>query len=287
VYPAKLRYLPAASVEEAVAALVEYGDDAKILAGGQSLIPLLKLRLAVPRVLIDVSRASMLSFVEDESDHIRIGALTPEAALESSPLLHQRLPILVDTSSVIADPLVRNLATVGGNVAHGDPANDHPATMVALGATFTLQGPSSQRQVGAEGFFVDLFTTSLRADEVLTDIRVPVPGPGAGAAYVKYERQVGDYAIAGAAVLLETSDGQITNARIALTNLGATPVRARGAEQLLASAPWSEALAVDAGRAAAAATDTWSDLRGSANYRKRVAAHVTTTALQNAFARAG
>ncbi|MGH9243618.1 MAG: FAD binding domain-containing protein [Acidimicrobiales bacterium] len=279
--------MPAASIDEAIAALVEYGYDAKILAGGQSLIPMLKLRLAAPRVLIDLSRLSSLSFIDAGDDHITIGALTPESALEESPLLRERLPILVDTSSVIADPLVRNLATVGGNVAHGDPANDHPATMVALGATFTVHGPDNTREIGAEEFFVDLFTTSLRDDEILTDIRVPVSRPGTGAAYVKYERQVGDYAIAGAAVFVETKDERITNARIALTNLGSTPVRAQEAERLLASAPWSETLSVDAGNAATAAVTPWSDMRGSANYRRRVAAHVTTQAVHTAFARAG
>ena len=286
MFPAPFRYVPARSVDEALDVLAEHGDEAKVLGGGQSLIPLMKLRLATPGVLVDLSRMTALAYIEALGDHVRIGALTTESALERSALLRERLPVLVDTSSVIADPIVRNLATVGGNLAHGDPANDHPATMVATGARLVLESRAGRREVDAEDFFVDLFETALGDEELVTEIRVPLPRPGAASAYVKHERQVGDYAIAGAAVHVETHGDLISSARIALTNLGSTPVRAEAAELHLAGQPWSESAAAEAGRLAAEATDPWSDLRGSAAYRRRVAAHVTAAAIRRAVERA-
>lgn len=287
MFPAKFRYVPARSVDEALAALAEHGDQAKVLGGGQSLIPMMKLRLATPAVLVDLSRATSLAYIHADGDHVRLGALTTESALEESVLLRERVPALVDTSSVIADPVVRNLATVGGNLAHGDPANDHPATMVAISARLVLQSRAGTRQVSAEDFFIDLFTTSLGDEEILTEIQVPLPRPGAASAYVKYERQAGDYAIAGAAVHVETDGRRIGSARVILTNLGSKPVRAHQAERLLADTQWSAATAVEAGRAAAESADPWSDVRGSAAYRRRVAAHVTTTAIHRAVERSG
>jgi aerobic carbon-monoxide dehydrogenase medium subunit len=286
MFPARFRYVPSTSVDEALDLLAEHGDEAKVLAGGQSLIPMMKLRLATPGVLVDLSRIPGLAYIAADGDGARIGALTSESELETSPLLGNRLPVLIDTSSVIADPLVRNLATVGGNVAHGDPANDHPATMVAVGARFTLASRSGSRQVAAEDFFIDLFDTALGEEEILTEIWVPFPTAGSSSAYVKFERQVGDYAIAGCAAHLEVADGRITEARIALTNLASTPVRATDAETYLIETPWSETSAANAGRLAADACDPWSDNRGSAAYRRRVAAHVTGQAVEKAVERA-
>ena len=286
MYPPRFKYLPARSVQEAVEALARYGYEAKLLAGGQSLIPMMKLRLASPSVLIDISRLETLSSIDDTGADLRVGAMVTESALERSSAIARRAAGLVDTSRVIADPLVRNLATVGGNVAHGDPANDHPATMVALDASFTLVGPDGARTVAADDFFTDVFTTALRPDEVLTEIRIPGQPAGTAGAYVKYERQVGDYAIAGTAVRLSLSDGMISDARIALTNLGPTPVRALEAESLLRGRTPSRRLFERAAEAAAARAEPWSDQRGSAEYRRRVAAMVTRRAIDRAWGRA-
>lgn len=286
MYPPRFKYLPARSVEEAVDALARYGYEAKVLAGGQSLIPMMKLRIASPSVLVDISRLDSLSTIEDSGDDLRVGAMVSESDLERSPAAARWAPGLVDTSRVIADPLVRNVATVGGNAAHGDPANDHPATMVAAAASFTLVGRHGSRTVPAPEFFIDLFTTALDPDEILTEIRIPKQPAGTGSAYVKYERQVGDYAIAGAATCLKTGDGStIEEARIALTNLGPIPMRAGQAESLLRGQPASRQLFAEAGLAAASAAEPWSDMRGSAEYRRRVAAMVTRQALGRAWNR--
>ncbi|MCY4371657.1 MAG: xanthine dehydrogenase family protein subunit M [bacterium] len=288
MYPSRFEYLPARSVEEAVGALAGYGHEAKVLAGGQSLIPMMKLRLATPRVLIDISRLTHLAEVREVGPDLLIGAMVSEAALERSAVAGRWAPGLVDTSRVIADPLVRNLATVGGNAAHGDPANDHPATLVAAGASFTLVGPAGSRTVPSGDFFVDVFATALEPDEILTEIVVPKQKAGTGIAYVKYERQVGDYAIAGAAAYVESGDlSTITHTRIALTNLGPVPIRAVEAESLLRGRAPTRRLFDQAGRVAATAAQPWSDMRGSAEYRRRVAAMVTRQALRKAWKRAG
>ena len=248
---------------------------------------MMKLRLASPSVLIDLSPLISLATIDENADGLRIGAMVTESALERSPLAARWAPGLVDTSRVIADPLVRNLATVGGNAAHGDPANDHPATLVATGASFALVGPAGSRTVPAGDFFTDLFATALEPDEILTEIVVPKQKAGTGSAYVKYERQVGDYAIAGAAVYLESGDPPtIGSVRIALTNLGPVPVRAVEAEYLLRNRTASRRLFDKAGIAAAAAAEPWTDMRGSAEYRRRVAAMVTRQGLRKAWKRA-
>ena len=287
MYPPRFKYLPVRSVEEAVEALAGYGYEAKVLAGGQSLIPMMKLGLASPSVLIDISRLLSLATINETPVGLRIGAMVTESALERSPSAVRWAPGLVDTSRVIADPLVRNLATVGGNAAHGDPANDHPASLIANGASFTLAGPAGSRTVQGGDFFVDLFTTALEPDEILTEIVVPKQGNGTGSAYVKYERQVGDYAIAGAAAYLESGDlSTIRKARIALTNLGPIPIRAVEAESHLRGQAASGRMFDEAGTLAAEAAQPWSDMRGSAGYRRRVASMVTRQALRTAWTRA-
>ncbi len=288
MYPPTFKYLPVRSVEDAVGSLSRYGYEAKILAGGQSLIPMMKLRLASPSVLVDISRLPDLSAINDTGDDLRVGAMVSESDLEHSTAVARWAAGLVDTSRVIADPLVRNLATVGGNVAHGDPANDHPAAMVAVSASFVLVGTMGPRTVRAEDFFIDVFTTALEPDEMLTEIRIPKQRAGTGSAYVKYERQVGDYAVAGAAVCLRSKDGSsIEEARVALTNLGPIPVRAAEAESLLVGEVVTAELFERAGMAASVAAEPWSDRRGSAEYRRRVAAMVTRDALRKAWVRAG
>ena len=180
--PPSFEYLRPKSISEAIQMLQQHGDDAKILSGGQSLIPMMKLRLARPGILIDINRIAGLSHIKEEGGFLKIGGLTREAELESSPLVRSKYPILADTTHVIADPQVRNLATVGGNLAHGDPANDHPATMIALGAQVLANGPKGERAIPIEDFFVSLFTTALKPDEILTEIRVPIPQARSGGA---------------------------------------------------------------------------------------------------------
>lgn len=195
------------STAEAVALLNQHGDGAKILAGGQSLIPMLRFRLANPSVLIDINRVSDLEYLQETDDMLHIGAMTREAELDSSPLIRDRYPILYDTSTMVADPIVRNWATVGGNIAHADPANDHPATMLALGASVVAVGASGERVIPIDQFFTDTsFETTLRPNEILTEIRVPAPSERSGGAYFKLERKVDDYAIAGVAVYIKLDE---------------------------------------------------------------------------------
>src|SRR5258708_14878312 len=229
--PPAFEYLRPNTIPEAIALLQQYGDDAKILSGGQSLIPMMKFRLARPGYLIDINRISGLSSIKEEGGYLKIGGLTREAELENSLLIHSKYPIILDTAGVIADPQVRNMATLAGNLAHGDPANDHPATMLALGAQVVAAGSQGERVLPIESFFVTLFTTELQPDEIVTEIRIPTPPPKSGGAYLKLERKVGDFATAGVAVQLTADGGGICQkVGIGLTNVGATPVEASNAE---------------------------------------------------------
>jgi carbon-monoxide dehydrogenase medium subunit len=205
--PPAFEYLRPKTIPEAITLLQQHGDDAKILSGGQSLIPMMKLRIARPAYLIDINRISGLSYIKEEGGFLKIGGLMREAELEASPLVRAKYPILTDTAHVVADPQVRNLATVAGNLAHGDPANDHPATMIALGAQVVATGSGGERIIPIEEFFLSLFSTALRPGEILTEVRVPVPPPRSGGAYFKLERKVGDFATAAVAaqVTLEGS----------------------------------------------------------------------------------
>ena len=197
--PPTFDYLQPKTIPEAIALLQQYGDDAKILSGGQSLIPMMKLRIARPAYLIDINRIAGMSYVKEEDGHLKIGGLTREAELESSPLVRSKYPIILDTARVIADPQVRNLATLAGNLAHGDPANDHPATMLALGAKVIATGPAGARVIPIEDFFLSLFTTALAPNEIVTEIQIPMPPAHSGGAYFKLERKVGDFATAAVA----------------------------------------------------------------------------------------
>jgi carbon-monoxide dehydrogenase medium subunit len=287
VYPARFDYAEPVTVEQAVACLEAHADaDVKVLAGGQSLIPLMRLRFARPDFLVDLNRIEALRFLRLEAGGLRIGALTREAELEADPAVRQAFPILHDATRVIADPVVRNLATVGGNLAHGDPANDHPAVMVALGASVVARGPRGERGMPAADFFLDLFETALEPTEVLTEIRVPAQPLGSGAAYVKFERQSGDFAIAAAAARVTVARGAVTAARLVYTNVGSTPVRVERAERVLTGRPLTERGSRAAGVAAAEALDLADDLRGSAAYKRRVVVAVTERALRLAHARA-
>lgn len=287
MYPARFDYADPQTVEQAVAYLEAHADeDVKVLAGGQSLIPLMRLRFARPDHLVDLNRIEALRFLRLEAGGLRIGALTREAELEADPVVRRAFPILHDATRVIADPLVRNMATVGGNLAHGDPANDHPAVMVALEASVLARGPGGERELRASDLFVDLFETALEPTEILTEIRVPAQPPGSGAGYVKFERQAGDFAIAAAAARVTVAGGVVAGARLVYTNVGSTPVRVEQAEQVVTGRPLTGGDARAAGRAAAAALDLEDDLRGSAAYKRRVVVAVTERALRLAHTRA-
>jgi carbon-monoxide dehydrogenase medium subunit len=285
--PAAFDYHAPRTLEEAVALLASHRDDAKVLSGGQSLLPLLKLRLGSAAHLVDIGRIPGLEYIEEEGGTLRIGGRTRESALERSDLIHRRYPLLAATTAVIADPLVRNLATVGGNLAHGDPANDHPAAMLALRAEVVATGPGGQRTIPIDSFFHGLFQTALEPDEILIEIRVPAPpAPPAssGGAYVKLERKVGDFATAAAAVQLTLgAGGKVTQAGIALTNAAPTPARAAEAERyLIGKQPSDEVLAEAARRAAAAASPT-ADRRGTVEYKREMARVLATRALRQAI----
>jgi aerobic carbon-monoxide dehydrogenase medium subunit len=286
--PPAFEYLRPKTIPEAIAFLQQYGDDAKILSGGMSLIPMMKFRLARPGYLIDINRISGLSYIKEEAGYLKIGGLTREAELESSALIHSKYPIILDTARVIADPQVRNMATLAGNLAHGDPANDHPATMLALGAQVVAIGPQGERVLPIESFFVTLFTTALQHEEIVSEIRIPVPPPRSGGAYLKLERKVGDFATAGVAAQVTVDSGGICQkAGIGLTNVGATPVKASKAEESLRGKKLDEVNIVQAAQLAAGEAEPSSDLRGPAEYKRGLVKELTRRALARAYERAG
>ena len=285
--PPAFEYLRPNTLPEAIAFLQQYGDDAKILSGGQSLIPMMKFRLARPSHLVDINRISGLSYIKEEDGYLKIGGLVREAELEDSPLVRQKYPILFDTSRVIADPQVRNLATLAGNLAHGDPANDHPATMMALGAEIVAVGPQGERVIPVDGFFITLFTTVLQHDEIVTEIRIPTPPPRSGGAYLKLERKVGDFATAAVAAQVTVDPGgTCQKAGIALTNVGATPIKAAKAEEFLQGKKLDDTSITQAAQLAAEAAQPSSDLRGPEEYKRALVKELTRRALARAYERA-
>lgn len=285
--PGEFEYHAPTALPEAVALLERYGDDAKLLAGGHSLIPMMRFRLAQPAHLIDLGRIDGLAYIRESDGVLYIGALTREADLEEDPFIARRYPILADTAAVIGDPLVRNLATIGGNLAHADPANDHPATMLALGAQVVAEGPKGRRTIEIDDFFVDTFTTSLEPHEVLVEIRIAAPSPRSAGAYEKLERKVGDFAIVGvAAQVALDAQGAIERVGLGLTNVGPTPIRASQAEASLVGQPVDEAALRRAGELAAAQSAPTSDLRGPAEYKRAMVRTLTVRALRRAAERA-
>jgi carbon-monoxide dehydrogenase medium subunit len=284
--PSAFDFYAPRTLDEAVALLTEH-EDAKVLAGGQSLIPAMRFRLAAPAVLVDINAIAGLDHIRETDTHLVIGALAREAALEEHTFIRERYPLLADAAHVIADPLVRNRATVGGNIAHADPANDHPAVMLAYGATVHAHGPRGERAIPIDDFFTGMFSTLLEPDELLTEIRIPRPGPGSGGAYIKVERKVGDYAISAVAVQLSMADDICQRIRIGLTNVSPAPLRAEAAERILAGQRLSEELLEAAGQAAAAACDPSGDLRGSVEYKRDLTRVLVKRAVRKAAARAG
>ncbi len=285
--PPSFEYLNPSQISEAIAMLQKHGDEAKILAGGHSLIPARRLRLSEPGYLIDINGIEGLDYIREDGGQLRIGALTREAELEESEIILGKYPLLLDTVKMIADPSVRNMATVGGNLAHGDPGNDHPATMLALRAVVAVEGPNGSREIGIDDFFPDFFTTALEPDEILTEIRLPSPPPGSGGAYLKIERKVGDYATAAVACQLNIdSTGTIQNIGIGLTNVGSTPIRASTTEQLLKGKNPNDNMIEEAGRLSASDSEPMDDLRGSAEYKRALVDELTQRAIKLSLQRA-
>lgn len=281
--PTSFEYEVATSLEHAAALLRQGGDEARLLAGGQSLLPLMRLRLARPSLLVDIGRLSDLSYVRAEKKQIAIGALTRHHDLANSEELRASCPILAHAAGLVGDPQVRHRGTIGGSVAHGDPASDLPPVLLALEAEFVLRAEKGERKVPASAFFKGLFETDLRSGEVLAEIRVPRLAPTHGWSYLKFNRRAQDWAIVGVAAILDRSDGKINKAAIGLTNMGSTPLRAGFAEAALAGAG-PDAVA-DAAKLAADGTSPPSDTNASADYRRHLAQVLARRAVEEALSR--
>jgi carbon-monoxide dehydrogenase medium subunit len=284
--PGKFDYHRPDSVEAAVKLLAQYGDDGRVIAGGHSLIPMMKLRLAQPGHLIDLGAIRDLAGVREEAGALVIGALTTQHELLQSALVRERCPILHETALLIADPQVRYRGTAGGNVANGDPGNDLPAVMQCLDASYLVRGPSGKRRLRAREFYEAAYFTTLAADEILTAISIPAPPAGHGWAYEKLKRKVGDYATAAAAAILVMAGGRCTQASVGLTNLAQTPLWVEAAGTALVGTAVDNAAIAACAAAAVAAADPAGDMRGPAYYRCHLAGVMTERAVRRALARA-
>lgn len=279
--PAPFEYERAGSVESAIELLGRHGEDAKLLAGGHSLLPLMKLRLARPSTLIDIGRLGDLSYVREDGDAVAIGALTRHHDVHHSEVLEQHCPILAHVAGLIGDPQVRHVGTIGGSAAHGDPAADVPAVLVAVNAELVARGPRGSRTIAAGDFFKGLFETDLAWDEVLTEIRAPKLPPGSGWSYQKFHRRAQDWAVVGVAAVLLRSNGAVSGGAVTLTNMGETPIRASAVEQALAGG----ADPATAAEAAPEGTNPPSDTFASAEYRREVVKVIARRALEEALSR--
>ncbi|HZM08311.1 MAG TPA: xanthine dehydrogenase family protein subunit M, partial [Methylocella sp.] len=268
--PGRFEYHRPASIQDAVALLAQLGEDARPLAGGHSLIPVMKTRLSAPEHLIDLAGISGLKFIRREQDFIAIGAMTTQSDMIASLVLAETIPIIRETSLLIADPQIRYVGTLGGNVANGDPGNDMPALMMCLDAGYQLTGHKGQRSVRARAFYLGAYETARQNDEILTEIRIPTPAKGHGYAYEKLKRKVGDYAVAAAAVMLTISNETCRAASIGLTNVADTPLWAEAAAQALIGTGLDKTAIANAANAAEAITNPASDERGPAEYRRKM-----------------
>ena len=285
--PQSFQYESPGTIADAIALLKKHGDEAKILSGGHSLIPMMKLRFATPEWLIDINGIPGLSYIREEKGLVKIGALSREAEIEHSELLKKRFPIFGDVTKQIADPQVRNRGTIGGNLAHGDAANDHPAVMLALHANIVATGAEGNRSIPIDEFFFGFYSTALQPDEILTEIQIPVPPPGTGSAYHKLERKVGDYATAGVAVQLTVDTKGICQAiGIGLTNVNPTPLRAIRSEQALLGKPLDDENIALAARFASEDCNPSADLRGSEEYKRAMVAVLVKRMVARALGRA-
>ena len=284
--PGSFEYHRPANLSEAIALLGQFDSDARLVAGGHSLIPMMKLRLAVPSHLVDLAGIAELKGVRLDGGQIVIGAMTTQHEIIGSDLLAQHAPILRETAEVIADPQVRYVGTIGGNVANGDPGNDMPALMMALGAAYVLRGASGERTIAARDYYLSTYETAAEPSEVLAAVRVPAPPQGHGWAYEKLKRKVGDYATAAAAVILTLSEGKVATCAIGLTNVGGTALFASDAAASVIGTALDQPTLALASEAATAIAEPAADGRGSAEYRAKMAGVMTTRALSRAFARA-
>jgi carbon-monoxide dehydrogenase medium subunit len=282
MYPPNFEYFAPATLEEAFSVLARFGDEAKVLAGGQSLIPLMKLRFAAPQALVDINGIAGLDWLVEEDGALRIGALVRHKTCERSPLLRGRYGALGEAAPQISDPIVRNLGTVAGSLAHADPQGDWGAVMLAVRATVEVQGPQGKRSIPIDQFFQGPFTTALEPTEIVTSVLVPDPGARAGGAYSKLERKVGDFATAGVAVHLVLDDGRVRQAGIALTGVGPTNIRATAAEEALVGAQLGDDAIRQAAELAAQAAEPKADLRGSIDYKRQVVRVFTEDGLRRA-----
>ena len=280
--PARFEYHRPTTLDEALALLAQYGEDAKVLSGGQSLIPIMKLRFAAPEHLIDVNRIPGLDGIEESGGSLRIGALVRHNQLAASGVIAARYPTIASAAPQIADPLVRNLGTIGGSIAHADPSGDLPSVMLALDASVVLKSTGGERVVAVTDFITGTFQTSIEPNEMLTEVRVPEPGPSSGGAYLKLERKVGDYATVGAAVFLSLANGTIDRAGIGLTSVGLASLKATDAEAALRGQAPTGSVFEEAARLAAAASNPATDVRGSAEYKR----HMVDVYVRRGLARA-
>ncbi len=284
--PPSFDYVAPKTISEAVAALGQY-ENSKILAGGQSLIPLMRFRLASPAVLVDLNRIEGLSYINEKDNWLRIGAMTRESAVEHSDLVSEKYSLLADTAKVISDPIVRNLGTVGGNLANGDPGNDHPATMLAYGAEIVAVGPNGERVIPSTSFFLGLYESDLAPNEILTEVRIPASKPHSGGAYLKLERKVGDFATVAVAAQVELdADGHFASVGVGLTNVGLTAIKATAAEEFLKGKAATDDNIRQAAKLAAEAAQPIADVRGSEDYKRSLVKTYTTRALRMAVQRA-
>jgi aerobic carbon-monoxide dehydrogenase medium subunit len=287
VYPASFDYFAPTTIDEALGLLEEHGSEAKVLAGGQSLIPLMKLRFASPQVLVDINGVPDLDRLEEADGALHIGALVRHKTCERSQALQGRYGTLGDAAPMISDPIVRNLGTVGGSLAHADPQGDWGSVMLAMRAEILSRGPGGARTIPIDEFFQGPFTTMLEPTEILTGIRIPDPGARAGGTYLKLERKVGDFATVGVAVHVSFSNGSVGRAGIALTGVGPTNIRAEPAEQALAGHPLDDDAIAEAGRLAAAAAEPRTDVRGTEEYKRNIVRVFTERGLRKAAEVAG
>jgi carbon-monoxide dehydrogenase medium subunit len=284
--PREFEYHAPKTVPDALGLLKQFGDEAKLLAGGHSLLPMMKMRFAQPGHLIDLGKIRELKGIREDGRTLRIGAMTTENELIWSKLLQDKCPLLVEGAMLISDPQVRYKGTIGGDISHGDPANDHPALMLALGASFVLKSSSGERVAPADGFFVGTYATLMEPGEIMTEIRIPVPAPGTGYCYSKLKRKVGDFATAAAAVTLRMKGEIVQEVAIALTNVGATVLKARAAEDSLRGKAMNDASIAEAARLAMSICDPTADQRGDAEYKTAMAGEMTQRALRTARSRA-
>jgi len=284
--PPSFDYVAPKTLSEAVAVLGQ-NENAKVLAGGQSLIPLMRFRLAGPTLLVDLNRVEGLSYIKEDDGKLKIGAMTRQSAVEHSELVSTKYPLLADTVKVLSDPVVRNLGTVGGNVANADPVNDEPATMLAYEAEVVAIGPNGERVIPITSFYLDLYQSALARDEILTEVRVPMPKRRSGGAYLKLERKVGDYATAAVAAQVELDEGgNFASVGIGLTNVGLTALKATAAEDFLRGKAATDDNIRGAAKLAAEAAQPIADSRGSEEYKRSLVKTYTVRALRMAIQRA-